>query len=186
MTDLVERLREMRPDFIQESHAITHEAADEIEQLRSALLTCVEEIEENLEWEGRLTSFKAAAERGREALGTTKDCAAMGKTNPSDADKNWKIGLTAVANVIDYEGLGRFSAQLVRDAADEIERLRADNERLRNVEKTARQFMLEVSHAMQTGPGWYTKGEDGLRQQVYRWIDNMRKALSPQEQNDGF
>jgi hypothetical protein len=33
MSDLIERLREMRPDFIQESHAIMQEAADEIERL---------------------------------------------------------------------------------------------------------------------------------------------------------
>lgn len=35
MTDLVERLREMRPDFIQESGAIMLEAANEIERLRA-------------------------------------------------------------------------------------------------------------------------------------------------------
>ena len=35
-----------------------------------------------------------------------------------------------------------------------------------------RQFVLEVSHAMESGPGWYTKGENGLRREMHanlRW-----------------
>ena len=42
MTDLIERLREMRPDFIQESHAIMHEAADEIERLQRDVHNAIE------------------------------------------------------------------------------------------------------------------------------------------------
>ena len=37
MSDLVERLREMRPDFIKESAAIMQEAADRIEKLEAEL-----------------------------------------------------------------------------------------------------------------------------------------------------
>lgn len=40
------------------------------------------------------------------------------------------------------------------------------------------QFLLEVSHAMASGPNWYTKGEQGLRQQIYMWIERTHKALA--------
>jgi len=60
----------------------------------------------------------------------------------------------------------------------------ADNEKLRAVVDTSRQFMLEVSHAMESGPSWYTRGESGLRKQVYMWIERMRKALAALEVDD--
>ncbi len=81
---------------------------------------------------------------------------------------------------------------------DEVEKLRAENElwesransaikefdaaleeikKLREALELCNQFVLEVSHAMQSGPSWYTKGESGLRNQVHMWIDRAAKAI---------
>ena len=38
----------------------------------------------------------------------------------------------------------------------------------------AHQALLEVRHAQECGPSWYTRGEDGLYQQVSMWV---RKGL---------
>lgn len=43
--------------------------------------------------------------------------------------------------------------------------------------KILRQMLLEVHHAQTAGPGWYTRGEDGLYQQVSMWIEKSRGAL---------
>jgi hypothetical protein len=50
-----------------------------------------------------------------------------------------------------------------------------------------RQTLLEVAHAQQSGAGWYTKGHNGLYQQVALWVrkgtdaindfDNIRKEI---------
>jgi len=43
--------------------------------------------------------------------------------------------------------------------------------------KVARQFVIEVAHAQDVGPGWYTKGEDGLYQQVRMWLRKANDAI---------
>lgn len=86
--------------------------------------------------------------------------------------------ITRLRRPVAYGPVGAQKAQKARDeAADEIERLQEEIEQLLAVKKVSEQFMLEVSHAMQSGPSWYTKGEDGLRHQIYAWIERMRKAL---------
>jgi len=50
--------------------------------------------------------------------------------------------------------------------------------KLEAVREVSQHFLLEVSHAMQCGPGWYTHGENGLRKQIYMWIERERKALA--------
>ena len=62
-----------------------------------------------------------------------------------------------------------------------ITKLEAKIAELEAVRNTANQFMLEVAHAMQSGPTWYTRGESGLRSQIHMWIGRMQKALAAQE-----
>jgi hypothetical protein len=45
-----------------------------------------------------------------------------------------------------------------------------DVEQLRDALKTARQALMEVQHAQESGPGWYTKGESGMYQQTTMWV----------------
>ncbi len=45
------------------------------------------------------------------------------------------------------------------------------------------QALLEVSHAYRNGPTWYTKGEDGLRQQVSMWLSRGFDALKRIDEN---
>ena len=74
-------------------------------------------------------------------------------------------------------------AQLAaRDRA--IKRLEARVEQLEGALGVCRQFRLEVAHAMECGPGWYTRGEDGLRQQIRMWIDRAGKALQALGEKD--
>ena len=42
--------------------------------------------------------------------------------------------------------------------------------------KTMQQALLEMKHAQSAGPGWYTRGESGLKQQVRMWLDKGLKA----------
>ena len=44
--------------------------------------------------------------------------------------------------------------------------------------KVAMQFALEVAHAQDVGPDWYTKGESGMYQQVRMWIKKAHDAVS--------
>lgn len=48
-------------------------------------------------------------------------------------------------------------------------------ERLRAAIMVMHQAILEFSHARDVGPGWYTRGERGLTQQVDMWI---RKGIA--------
>ena len=59
----------------------------------------------------------------------------------------------------------------------EINALEARVAELEGALGVCRQFRLEVAHAMECGPGWYTRGENGLRQQIHMWIDRAGKAL---------
>ncbi len=43
--------------------------------------------------------------------------------------------------------------------------------------KVARQFVLEVAHAQEVGPAWYTKGEPGMYQQVRMWLHRTNEAV---------
>jgi hypothetical protein len=44
--------------------------------------------------------------------------------------------------------------------------------------KTAHQALLEVTHAQDVGPEWYTRGASGLRQQVAMWVTRGLEALN--------
>lgn len=44
--------------------------------------------------------------------------------------------------------------------------------------KTAHQALLEVAHAQDVGPEWYTRGASGLRQQVGMWVRRGLDALN--------
>lgn len=51
----------------------------------------------------------------------------------------------------------------------------AEVERLREALKTTRQALMEVQHAQECGPGWYTRGEQGMYRQTQMWV---RKGLA--------
>lgn len=44
--------------------------------------------------------------------------------------------------------------------------------------KTAHQALLEVAHAQDVGPEWYTRGTSALRQQVAMWVKRGLDALN--------
>lgn len=53
--------------------------------------------------------------------------------------------------------------------------------------KTAHQALLEVAHAQDAGPEWYTRGASALRQQVAMWVRRGLDALNkarPTENRD--
>ena len=86
--------------------------------------------------------------------------------------------------------IGEHHVEAFRDSITRIDRLTAENEaanlRIEALEgaiPVCRQFMLEVHHAMSQGPGWYTRGESGLRKQIYMWIDRAGAALAATEQD---
>lgn len=43
--------------------------------------------------------------------------------------------------------------------------------------KVLRQTIAEVRHAQESGPGWYTNGESGLRAYVRLHLDNADTAI---------
>lgn len=45
--------------------------------------------------------------------------------------------------------------------------------------RAARQALLEVRHAQQTGASWYTRGERGLYDQVAMWVRRGLEAIAP-------
>lgn len=59
----------------------------------------------------------------------------------------------------------------VREAVDQIVKLRA-------ALKVVHQSLLEFNHAQQCGPGWYTRGEHGMYQQVYMWLREGLDAIN--------
>lgn len=65
-------------------------------------------------------------------------------------------------------------------AANEIEENRA-------ALKVAQQSILEFRHAQECGPSWYTRGADGMYQQVSLWLrrglEAVRGALGPYDDN---
>jgi len=54
-------------------------------------------------------------------------------------------------------------------------RINPEIERLRTALKVAQQALMEVQHAQEQGPGWYTKGVNGMYQQTTTWV---RKGLT--------
>jgi hypothetical protein len=69
------------------------------------------------------------------------------------------------------------------EAADEIESYRA-------AIKVAYQALLEFSHAQESGPGWYTRGQNGMYAQVRMWLDRgleaVRGALGPYDERGQY
>jgi hypothetical protein len=72
---------------------------------------------------------------------------------------------------------------LLLSAADEIETNRA-------ALKVAQQSLIELSHAQEVGPSWYTRGENGMYQQVYthlrRGLEAVQGALGPYDDNGQY
>ena len=52
-----------------------------------------------------------------------------------------------------------------------------DVEILRESLSELNQTLLEIAHAQRNGPQWYTKGEDGMHQQVSMWLSRGFDAL---------
>jgi len=52
-------------------------------------------------------------------------------------------------------------------------------EDLLKVIRVLRQTVMEVRHAQHNGPGWYTKGSNGLYMQVSMHLDRASEALEP-------
>lgn len=53
-------------------------------------------------------------------------------------------------------------------------------ERIKRLEKsigTVHQALLEVAHAQEVGPEWYTRGESGLKNQVRMWVKKGLAAI---------
>lgn len=48
--------------------------------------------------------------------------------------------------------------------------------------RTIKQMIAEVNHAQLSGPGWYTKGANGLYQQVALWLKKGEEASSKIEE----
>jgi hypothetical protein len=71
----------------------------------------------------------------------------------------------------------------VFEAADEIEQLRA-------ALKVAQQSLVEFSHAQEVGPSWYTRGANGMYQQVSLWLrrglEAVQGALGPYDDNGQY
>jgi predicted nuclease with TOPRIM domain len=61
--------------------------------------------------------------------------------------------------------------------------MKEQNKRYKEALKTCNQFVLEVSHAMQCGPDWYTRGESGLRNQIQTWINKASEAVKVLDDN---
>jgi len=79
--------------------------------------------------------------------------------------------------------VSRDDAALEREAADEIVNLRA-------ALKVAQQALLEFSHAQEVGPGWYTRGANGMYRQVQMWLQRglaaVQGALGPYDDNGEY
>lgn len=42
--------------------------------------------------------------------------------------------------------------------------------------KVTRQALMEIRHAQQRGPDWYTRGESGMYRQVSHWLTKGLEA----------
>jgi hypothetical protein len=83
---------------------------------------------------------------------------------------SWKTGEDIVPHLRCIGEIPAFDQHVgheVREAADQIEKLRA-------ALKVTHQSLLEFRHAQESGPRWYTRGEDGMYAQVHMWL---RKGL---------
>lgn len=49
---------------------------------------------------------------------------------------------------------------------------------LREQMKVINQMILEVAHAQNAGPDWYSRGENGLRAQVRMWVERGHIAAN--------
>jgi len=118
-----------------------------------------------------------------------------------DIDEGWMISWFACAlmrgfdehaaravsepqTATDYQHL--YQCELAAKAVMQcdIDSLRADIHAVTNSAetlealKTAHQALLEVRHAQQVGPEWYTRGAGGLFQQVRMWVDRGLDAIN--------
>lgn len=63
-------------------------------------------------------------------------------------------------------------------------------DQLRAALKVAQQSLLEFSHAQECGPSWYTRGENGMYQQVNLWLrrglEAVQGALGPYDDNGQY
>lgn len=78
--------------------------------------------------------------------------------------------------------LERMDCLLIK-AAQEIDLQRA-------ALKVAQQAILEFNHAQECGPNWYTRGKDGMYQQVNLWLrsglEAVQGALGPYDDNGQY
>lgn len=52
----------------------------------------------------------------------------------------------------------------------------SEQEQLQAIE-TIEQALLEIKHAREVGPGWYTRGAAGRYAQVSMWVHKAHEAL---------
>lgn len=71
--ELAQQLQQITADTVTQQNELLNMHSEHIEVLEAALTQCVDEIEENLEFEGALASFGEAARIGRKALETVGD-----------------------------------------------------------------------------------------------------------------
>lgn len=69
-----------------------------------------------------------------------------------------------------------FITAKVQRLASDVSFWRKRFDTLERGRETAHQGFLEVAHAQECGPGWYTKGESGMYQQVRMWVERGLEA----------
>ena len=69
------------------------------------------------------------------------------------------------------------------DLEMENRELRAERDALKDRLKIANQGFLEIAHAQECGPGWYTRGLNGMWQHVYMWVRRGLEATEPPQEN---
>lgn len=95
---------------------------------------------------------------------------------------NLEAQLRAMGTGNTVPDMEQMDALLIR-AADEIKGNRA-------ALKVAQQSLLEFSHAQEYGPSWYTRGANGMYQQVNLWLQRgleaVQGALGPYDDNGQY
>lgn len=95
--------------------------------------------------------------------------------------------IASEANVeINYE----FDAPFCAISQEDVIALAAEIETLRAALKVAQQSLLEFSAAQESGPSWYTRGEQGMYSQVRLWLrrglEAVQGALGPYDDNGEY
>lgn len=86
----------------------------------------------------------------------------------------------------DY-GVEYVRADLVKDVLELSEAWSRSKQRIEELErerKDARQAFMELQHCHEQGPGWFTRGKDGMYQHFRMWL-NRGFAATEEEKGDG-